>query len=143
LCTGELDAAVFVGGSPNGHVTEAALACGLRLLPVTGPRIARLLAEHPQLSWGLIPGGLYRGNPDDIPTISVTATLVTTEVQSEDDVYAFVRAIFDNFEILAQLHPVLNEIEPREMVRSRGIAPLHPGALRFFRERGLIEAGNP
>ena len=143
LCTGELDAGRFVGGSPNGHVTEVALACEVRLLPVTGPSITRLLAEHPQLSLGLIPGGLYRGNPEDVPTVGVTATLVTTEAQSEDDVYAFVRTIFDNFEILAELHPVLNEIEPREMVRSHGIAPLHPGALRFFRERGLIEDPNP
>ncbi|MET0216515.1 MAG: TAXI family TRAP transporter solute-binding subunit [Burkholderiales bacterium] len=143
LCTGDLDAAVFVGGSPNGHVTEVALACEVRLLPVAGPSIARLIAEHPQLSLGLIPGGLYRGNPEDVPTVGVTATLVTTEVQSEDDVYAFVRTIFDNFEILAKLHPVLNEIEPREMVRSHGIAPLHPGALRFFHERGLVEDRNP
>ena len=143
LCTGELDAAVFVGGSPNGHVTEVALACEVRLLPVTGPKIVRLLAENPQLSWGLIPGGLYRGNPDDVRTVSVTATLVTSEAQSEDAVYAFVRTMFDNFQVLAQMHPVLNEIEPREMVRSHGIAPLHPGALRFFRERGLIEDANP
>jgi len=142
LCTGELDAAAFVGGSPNGHVMEVALACEVHLLSLTGPKITRLLAENPQLSWGLIPGGLYRGNAKDIPTVSVTATLVTSEAQPEDEVYAFVRAIFDNFEILAQMHPVLNDIEPREMVRSHGIAPLHPGALRYFRERGLIESGN-
>jgi hypothetical protein len=143
LCTGELDGAVFVGGSPNGHVTEVTLACDVRLLPVAGPEIVRLIDDHPQLSAGFIPGGVYRGNPDDVPTISVTATLVTTASQPEDRVYAFVRAIFDNFQILAQMHPVLNELEPREMARSHGTAPLHPGAERFFRERGLIEPREP
>lgn len=141
LCTGELDAALFVGGSPNGHVTALALACDVRLLPVAGPGIDRLLKQHPELSHGLIPGGRYRGNPHDIPTVSVPATLVTTAAQSEDEVYAFVRTIFDNFQILTELHPVLNELEPREMVGSHGAAPLHPGAERFFRERGLIEQG--
>lgn len=143
LCTGELDAATFVGGSPNGHVTAAALACDVRLLPVAGPQIRRLLERHPELSRGLIPGGQYRGNPHDIPTVSVTATLVTTASQPEDEVYAFVRTIFDNFQILAELHPVLNELEPREMARSHGAAPLHPAAERFFRERGLIEQDQP
>lgn len=137
LCTGELDAAVFVGGSPNGHVTALALACDVRLVPVTGPQIQRLLEEHPALSRGLIPGGQYRGNPHDIATVSVPATLVTTAAQSEEEVYAFVRTIFDNFQVLADLHPVLNELEPREMIGSHGAAPLHPGAERFFRELGL------
>jgi TRAP transporter TAXI family solute receptor len=143
LCTGELDAAAFVGGSPNGHVTELALACDVRLLPVAGPQIRQLLEHHPELARGLIPGGRYRGNPHDVPTVSVTATLVTTAAQPEDEVYAFVRTIFDNFQVLAELHPVLNELEPREMVVSHGAAPLHPGAERFFRERGLIEQRKP
>jgi TRAP transporter TAXI family solute receptor len=143
LCTGELDAAVFLGGSPNGHVTAVTLACDIRLLPVDGPQIQRLLEHHPEFSRGLIPGGRYRGNPDDIPTVSVTATLVTTASQSEDEVYAFVRTIFDNFQILAELHPVLNELEPREMAGIHGAAPLHPGAQRFFRERGLIAPHDP
>jgi hypothetical protein len=143
LCTGELDAAAFVGGSPNGHVTEVALACDVRLLPVAGPQIQQLLERHPELSRGLIPGGRYRGNPSDVPTVSVTATLVTTASQPEDEVYAFVRTIFDNFQVLAELHPVLNELEPREMAWSHGAAPLHPGAERFFRERGLIEQRAP
>lgn len=143
LCTGGLDAATFVGGSPNGHVTAAALACDVRLLPVAGPQIQHLLERHPELSRGLIPGGRYRGNPHDIPTVSVTATLVTTASQPEDEVYAFVRTIFDNFQILAELHPVLNELEPREMARSHGAAPLHRGAERFFRERGLIDERQP
>jgi uncharacterized protein len=73
----------------------------------------------------------------------LTATLVTTASQPEDEVYAFVRTIFDNFQILAELHPVLNELEPREMAGSHGAAPLHPGAERFFRERGLIEPRDP
>ena len=143
LCTGELDAAAFVGGSPNGHVTEVTLACDVRLLPVAGPQIRQLLERHPELSRGLIPGGRYRGNPHDVPTVSVTATLVTTASQPEDEVHAFVRTIFDNFQMLAEMHPVLNELEPREMVRSHGAAPLHPGAERFFRERGLIEQRDP
>jgi TRAP transporter TAXI family solute receptor len=143
LCTGELDAAVFIGGSPNGLVTEVTLACDIRLLPITGPKIERLIETHPQLSRGLIPGGRYRGNPEDVPTVSVTATVVTNASQPEDRIYDFVRTIFDNFEILAQMHPVLNEIEPREMARSHGTAPLHPGAERFFRERGLIGQFEP
>jgi hypothetical protein len=143
LCTGELDAAAFVGGSPNGHVTEVALACDVRLLPIAGPKIRQLLERHPELSRGLIPGARYRGNPQDVPTVSVTATLVTTTAEPEDEVYAFVRTIFDNFQVLAELHPVLNELEPREMVLSHGVAPLHPGAERFFRERGLIEPRGP
>lgn len=143
FCAGELDALVFIGGNPNGLVTEATVNCNARLLPLAGPAVDRFLMENPELKAGVIPGGLYRDNPNDVPTVAVIATVVASASVPDEDVQAFVRVVFDNLDILRQLHPVLKDLDATQMVRAHGTAPLHPAAERFFRERGLITEARP
>jgi TRAP-type uncharacterized transport system substrate-binding protein len=51
-----------------------------------------------------------------------------------------VKAVFDNFTVFRQLHPALSTLEMREMVPSASVIPIHPGALNYYRERGLIHS---
>jgi hypothetical protein len=52
--------------------------------------------------------------------------------------YEIARAVFDNFEVFRQLHPAFGGLSIPEMVRSTGRAPLHDGAVRYYRERGWL-----
>ena len=85
-----------------------------------------------------IPGGLYRGTPAPVDTFGVSATLVTRESEPEDTIYTMVRAIFGDFDMLRGLDPVLAVLDPEAMVHEGLAAPLHPGAARYYRERGWI-----
>jgi len=53
-------------------------------------------------------------------------------------VYAMVKAVFDNFAVFHQLHPALSTLKIQEMVPSVPVIPIHPGALKYYREVGLI-----
>ena len=81
---------------------------------------------------------MYVGNPTDIPTIGTRAVLVVSSDQPDKLVYAMVKAVFDNFAVFRQLHPALSTLNIQEMVPSASVIPIHPGALNYYREVGVI-----
>lgn len=139
LCAGEIDAFFYVVGHPALPIQEATTNCDARLVPIAGGAVERLAASDPALVLATIPGGLYRGTPAPVDTFGVSATLVTRESEPEDTIYAMVRALFGDFDTLRSLDPVLAGLDPEAMVRDGLTAPLHPGAARYYRERGWIE----
>jgi TRAP transporter TAXI family solute receptor len=66
------------------------------------------------------------------------ATLVTSAKVSDDVVYNLVKATFDNFEEFKKLHPAFANLDPAKMVKDGLSAPLHPGAAKFYKEKGWI-----
>ena len=138
LCSNQVDAIIFEAGHPNGLTQEATTGCRARLVRVTGPPIDRLLAAHPYYVGTVIPGGMYAGNPDDVLTIGTQAVLVTSSDQPDELAYAVVKAVFENFADFRRLHPALSTLKVRDMVPSEAVLPIYPGALRYYREAGLI-----
>jgi TRAP transporter TAXI family solute receptor len=106
---------------------------------VAGPPIDRLLATHPYYIASVIPGGMYSGNADDVLTIGAQAVLVTSSNQSDELAYAMVKAVFENFADFRRLHPALSSLEIKDMVPSESVIPIHPGALTYYREAGLVQ----
>lgn len=138
LCSNKVDAIIFEAGHPNGLTQEATTGCRARLVRVSGPPIDRLLATHSYYIASVIPGGMYAGNPDDVPTIGTQAVLVTSSDQPDALAYAVVKAVFENFADFRRLHPALSTLEIKDMVPSEAVIPIHPGALNYYREAGLI-----
>ena len=138
LCGNRVDAIIFEAGHPNGLTQAATTDCRARLVRVAGQPVDRLLATHPYYIAFIIPGGMYVGNPDDVPTIGTRAMLVSSSNQPDELIYAMVRAVFDNFAVFRQLHPALSNLETRDMVPSESVVPIHSGALNYYREVGLI-----
>jgi len=138
LCSGKVDAIIFEAGHPNGLTQEATTGCQAKLVPVAGPQIDRLLAKHPDYVVAVIPGGLYPGTTQDTPTIGTQAVLVTSSRQADDLTYAMVKVVFENFADFRRLYPALATLDIRNMVPSGHVIPIHPGALRYYREAGLI-----
>ncbi|MCH4562494.1 TAXI family TRAP transporter solute-binding subunit [Halomonas sp. EGI 63088] len=139
LADNNVDAMVYVVGHPNGSIQEATTTVDSRLIPLDGPAIEGLVEEYPYYSKSVIPGGLYRGNDEDVPTFGVAATFVTTAQADEEIVYEAVKAVFENFDRFKRLHPAFENLEPEEMISSGLSAPLHEGAARYYREQGWIE----
>lgn len=138
LCSGKVDAIIFVDGDPSGLTQEATTACTAALVRVVGARIDHLIATYPYYEASVIPGGIYAGNPDDVPTIGTRAILVTSSNIADDLAYALVKAVFENFDDFRRLHPALMKLSLKDMVPSGAVIPIHPGALRYFREAGLL-----
>ena len=138
LCSNKVDAIMFEAGHPNGLTQEATTGCRARLVRVAGPPIDRLLATHPYYIVSVIPGGMYAGNPDGVRTIGTQAVLVTSSDQPDALAYAVVKAVFENFADFRRLYPALSTLKIKDMVPSEAVIPIHPGALRYYREVGLV-----
>lgn len=138
LCNDQVDAIVFEAGHPDGLTQEATTGCRARLVRVTGPPVDRLLATHAYYVASVIPGGMYAGNPDDVPTISTLAVLVTSSDQPDELAYGIVKAVFTNLADFRRLHPALPTLDIKHMVPSEAVIPIHPGALKYYREAGLV-----
>lgn len=138
LCDGRIDALAFTVGHPNGSIKEATANCAAQLVPVAGPAIESLVAAHDYYRAEVVPGGLYRGNEADVPSFGVLATLVTSTRLSEGSAYAIVKAVFDDLAAFKAQHPALALLLPDAMIRDGLSAPLHAGALRYYRERGWM-----
>ena len=139
LCDNNIDAMVYTVGHPSGSIQEATTACDSVLVDVTGPEIDKLVEENPYYRKATIPGGMYRGNPDDTQTFGVGATFVTSADVPDDVVYEVVKAVFENIDQFKSLHPAFANLDPKEMANDGLSAPMHPGAERYYREAGLIE----
>lgn len=138
LCDGRIDALAFTVGHPNGSLKEATATCPAVLVPVGGPAIDRLVAEHPYYSPQVVPGGIYHGNDADVPSFGVRATLATSTRLPEASAYAIVKAVFDDLPAFKALHPALAPLTPETMIRDGLSAPLHDGAVRYYKERGWM-----
>jgi TRAP transporter TAXI family solute receptor len=134
-----VDAIIFTVGHPNGSIQEATSTVDARLIPVEGPVIDALVAENPYYAYATIPGGMYAGTDEDVTTFGVRATFVTSANVPDDVIYTVVSAVFDNFDRFRSLHPAFANLQEEEMISSGLSAPLHPGAERYYRERGWIQ----
>jgi hypothetical protein len=106
---------------------------------LTGPAVDKLVAEKPYYAKVSIPGGLYPNNPNATATYGVLATVVTSSKVPADAVYNVVKAVFDNFDEFKKLHPALAHLNPQNMVKDGLSAPLHEGAVRYYKEKGWIK----
>lgn len=138
LCSGYIDAMVYAGGSPNGAVQQVTSACNTRIVDVTGPAIDAMVSENPYYARAIIPGGMYKNNEADVHTFGVKAVFVAEKDMDDETVYQMVKAVFDNLDNFKTLHPVFATLDAQHMVSDTSIVPMHPGAIRYFKERGLL-----
>ena len=133
-----IDAMVYVAGHPNGSIQEATTTVDAVIVSVNGKEIDELIADRPYYAKATIPGGIYRGNENDVQTFGVRATLVTSSKVPEDVVYQTVKAVFENFDRFKRLHPAFATLKEEEMIKEGLSIPLHDGAVRYYKERGWM-----
>jgi TRAP transporter TAXI family solute receptor len=138
LCDNKIDAFFWLVGNPAALNKEATTTCEANFVAVDGPAVDGLVKKFPFYGTTMIPGGMYRGNPDDTPTFGVLATFVSSTATSADTIYAVVKGVFDNFEDFKKLHPAFAHLNEQDMISKGVSAPLHEGAIRYYKERGWM-----
>jgi TRAP transporter TAXI family solute receptor len=145
LQDGRIDAFFYTVGHPAGNIKEAASGrIKVRLIPIEGPAIEDMIRERPYYARAVIPCDFYPKalNEEDIPTIGVKATFVTSKHVPATIVYAITKEVFDNLDDFRELHPAYRVLTERNMLEGLS-APIHEGALRYYRESGLIRYVDP
>ena len=138
LCDNKIDAFAYVVGHPSANIQDPTTTCGAKLVNVSGPAVDKLVAQYPYYASATIPGGTYASNPDAVKTFGVVASFVTSSKVPADTVYLMVKAVFDNFEDFKKLHPAFAHLDPKDMVRNGLSAPLHEGAVKYYKEKGWM-----
>jgi len=136
LCNGEIDAFILPVAHPNGAVGAAVDLCAAKLVPIDGKPAERLIQAFPYYGIASIPGGLYLYSGEAVDSIGLFATVVADERMPDDLAYQIVRAVFDRLDDLRVQHSILDHLSEEEMTGPGLTAPLHPGAARYFEERG-------
>lgn len=138
LCDNKIDGFFYGVGHPAANIQDPVTTCGAKLVPLTGPAVDKIVAGAPYYAKVNIPGGLYAGNPNPTPTYGVLATFVSSTKTPDATVYELVKAVFENFEDFKKLHPAFANLDPKDMIKNGISAPLHPGAVKYYKEKGWM-----
>ncbi len=137
---GRIDGFFYTVGHPNGNIKEA--TAGKRKCRIVSiPDIAPLTKAFPYYSLTHIDMSQYpeaTNKDEDVTTVGMLATLVTSAKVPDDVVYAVTKEIFENLDEFKKLHPALAGLTREGMLEGL-TAPLHPGAEKYYKEAGLIK----
>ncbi len=138
LCDGKIDAYGYTVGIPNSGVAQAADGCGSYIVDLqTGP-VKKMVSDNDYYAWATIPAGTYKTTTKDVKTFGVMATVVTSADVPDELVYAVTRAVFENLEDFRDDHPSFFALDPKKMIKDGLSAPLHPGAIKYYKEAGVM-----
>lgn len=138
LCDNKIDVMIYTVGHPSGAIKEATTSCDSVLVNVGGADVDKLVGDNSYYRTATIPGGMYRGNDSDTMTFGVGATFVSSTAVPEHVVYEVVKAVFENFDTFRKLHPAFANLKKEQMIQDGLSAPLHPGAMKYYKEAGLL-----
>jgi TRAP transporter TAXI family solute receptor len=135
---GNLVASLITAGVPTASVVDLANATAIRIVPLAGPEIEELKKRQPYYASVTLEANTYKGQSEPVETLAVMAIWATHAAVPEEIAYAVTKAAYENTETLAKVHVQGKNIRLETALRSVSI-PLHPGAERYYREKGLIK----
>ena len=135
LKDGKIDAAFVVAGAPTPAVVDLCTTKGAYLVSLDDEHVEKLMGISGAYSKTLIPGGTYEGIDEDVVTVGVKATIIANEDVTEDEAYAIVSTIFEGKDAITEAHAKGAELD-LEYASTCGL-PYHPGAAKYFAEKGI------
>lgn len=135
LQDGKIDAAFVVAGAPTTAITSLAATKDVYLVSLDEEHMNTLLESSPYYSKNVIPASAY-GTDGDVTTVAVGAVVIARDDVSEADVYNFLYGIFENLEGITAAHAKGAELG-LEFASSVTAVPYHPGAAKYFAEKGI------
>ena len=125
-------------GAPVSSITQAYALLGDRMtiLNWTQETLDKINAKYPLWDWYDFPPGTYPNQDKLIRTIGSPNVLVTRDDISEEVVYNLTKVIWENLATLQEIHGATKDMRLEIAIDGLG-APLHPGAIRYYREVGL------
>jgi TRAP transporter TAXI family solute receptor len=145
LKDGKIDAFFWSGNVPTGAIIDMASTPGTKmvLLPVGGEAADKIMNGNPGVFHKMVfPKGCYAGVDADIDTIGITAVLQAMDTFPADKLYQIIKAIFDNKAELTAVWkgaPALTPVKSVGMVTPTALKYMHPGAEKFFKEKGALK----
>lgn len=138
LKDGRIDAAFVTAGSPTTAIVDLTLGTEVNILSIDGDIADDLIADYPFYTKTTLPAGTYTGVNDNIETVSVRATIIASNDLSDEIVYEFTKALFENKDSLTASNAKFDELSEASAVQGVSV-PFHPGAEQYFKEIGILD----
>jgi TRAP transporter TAXI family solute receptor len=138
LKDGKIDAFFWGGGIPTPAVQDLAHTPGIAIgMIATGHLVPELVKKYGGVYTSIdTPAGGYRGVDAGVPMVASSNVLVVHQSMDEQLAYDITRVMFDKKDALATIHPEARNLT-LETAAAGSPAPYHPGAIRFYREKGV------
>ncbi len=135
----KIDAFFWVGGLPTAAVTDLANSPGMKIVMVdTSAEVPAMNKKYGNLYFpSLITKQTYSGMAKDNNVAAVANLLVVNASMSDDEAYKIVKAVFDNQLELVRSHAEYRNVKLDAQKSNATPVPYHPGALKYFKEKGV------
>jgi TRAP transporter TAXI family solute receptor len=138
LREGGLAAAFVIAGVPTPILAEFAYTFDMRVVPLAGAEIDALRRKQPYFVAVKLPAYTYGGQTEPVDTVAIMTVWATHAEMSNEMAYEVTKALYENLDTLAKVHPKGREIAVKNALLTLPI-PLHPGAEKYYREKGLLK----
>jgi len=135
---GNLHATLITAGVPTAAVTDFAQSHALKVIPLSGAEIATLQKQQPFYTNVSLPANTYKGQTAAVDTLAVMAVWTAHDALPDNVAYEVTKALYENTAIMGQVHAQGKNIT-LATATAVGSTPLHPGALKYFKEKGVVK----
>jgi TRAP transporter TAXI family solute receptor len=135
LKDGRIDAAFYTVGVGASAIVDSAMMVETVIVPIDGAPAEALIKKYPFYAKDKVPAGIYKGI-GEVPTVAVLAILVAKAEMDEDTVYRITKAMWEGIKTIEGAHAKGKEVKLEKALIGMPI-PLHPGAEKYYKERGL------
>lgn len=135
---GNIDAAFNTAGVPTAAIQDLSVSKKTVLVPVDKEVANKLMAKYPFYAVQVIPAGTYQGQTQSVTTVAVKSMLAVSSKMPADLVYELLKTMFDNTDRLIAAHAQGKNVKLETALEGMSI-PLHPGAEKFYKEKGILK----
>lgn len=135
---GRLDVLFWTVPAPFAVLTDLAQSKDMELLPIPEDKIKQLTSANPGLVQAILPKGTYKGVDHDVVTVQSPLVVIANKNASEDLVYQTAKTVYDHLDELKKIDPAMSPVTKEGLPADIGV-PMHPGAQKFFKEKGLLK----
>ncbi|MCF8043126.1 MAG: TAXI family TRAP transporter solute-binding subunit [Desulfarculaceae bacterium] len=139
LKDGHSDVYMAVTSCPQSTIIDLNFRPGIRFLEVDGKHMAKILNMEPGLMATTIPVGAYKGLKAPVPAVGTVTCIVANKDLSDDEAYNIVKTLYANWPALAKVKKAAIEASKPEKALMGARIPVHPGAMRYYKEMGIAK----
>ena len=131
-----IDVGVWCVAPPTSSIMDLATTHNIKVIPFAANELRKVTERYTFYSAYELPAGVYRGVDEPVPTLSVWNVIICNADLSEDLVYSLTKVLFEHNDYMQKIHPFARFTTPQNAVKHAPI-PLHPGTIRYLKEKGL------